>query len=126
MTRALPKLPWALLAAVCLALAAAACLLLAAGGARGEDRFAVVIGNDAGEGGEVQLRYAETDAARVASVLQEVGGVRPENLVLLRGQDAGTVRRTLIAVNDRVRAAGGQGAVVPPGCEGSQWSFVKR
>src|SRR5207244_12113838 len=44
----------------------------------------------------------------VAAMRQEVGGVRPENLGLLRGQDAGTVRRTLIAVNDRVRAAGRQ------------------
>lgn len=78
----------------------------------GAERFAVVVGNDAGEGGEVQLRYAESDAARLAAVLQEVGGVRPENLVLLRGQDAGTVRRTLIAVNDRVRAAGGQAVLI--------------
>jgi Caspase domain len=72
------------------------------------ERFAVVVGNDLGQPPDVALRYAEADAARVAAMLQEVGGVRPENLVLLRGQDAGTVRRTLIAVNDRVRAAGGQ------------------
>src|SRR6266404_2056142 len=72
------------------------------------ERFAVVVGNDEGRPPDVTLSYAETDAARVAAMLQEVGGVRPENLVLLRGQDAGTVRRTLIAVNDRVRAAGRQ------------------
>ena len=48
----------------------------------------------------------EMDAARVASVLQEVGGVRPENTVLLQGKDADTVRRALIAVNERVRTAG--------------------
>jgi hypothetical protein len=48
----------------------------------------------------------------MAEVLHEVGGVRPENVTLLRGQDAGTVRRTLIAVNDRVRAAGAQTVLV--------------
>lgn len=76
------------------------------------ERFAVVVGNDLGLPPDAPLRYAETDAARVASALQEVGGVRPENLVLLRGQDAGTVRRTLIAVNDRVRAAGRQSVLI--------------
>jgi hypothetical protein len=70
-------------------------------------RFAVVVGNDQGDPADGPLRYAEADAARVASVLQEVGGVRPENLILLRGQDAEAARRTLIAVNDRVRASGG-------------------
>ena len=70
------------------------------------DRFAVVVGNDQGQPPDAALAYAEADAARMAAMLQEVGGVRPENLVLLRGQDAGTVRRTLIAVNDRVRSAG--------------------
>src|SRR2546428_352434 len=76
------------------------------------ERFAVVVGNDQGQPPDLPLKYAETDAARVASMLQEVGGVRPENLVLLRGQDAGTVRSTLIAVNDRVRAAGDQGMLI--------------
>ena len=97
------------------ALAALGALVVAVTPAAGRaeaERFAVVVGNDAGAGGEVQLRYAEADAARLAAVLQDVGGVRPENLVLLRGQDAGTVRRTLIAVNDRVRAAGGQAVLI--------------
>jgi hypothetical protein len=57
------------------------------------ERYAVVVGNDVGEPPDVPLRYAEMDAARVASVLQEVGGVRPENTVLLQGKDADTVRR---------------------------------
>lgn len=87
------------------AIIAAAALLLPAGAVAQVDRFAVVIGNDAGQPGDAALRYAETDAARIASVFEEVGGVRPENLTLLRGQDAATVRRTLIAVNDRIRAS---------------------
>ncbi len=92
-----------------LALAAALALLLGAHAAHAQlERFALVVGNDTGRDGDAQLAYAETDASRVATVLEEVGGVRPENLVLLRGQDAATVRRTLIAINDRLRAASGQ------------------
>ncbi|MCA1827386.1 MAG: caspase family protein [Myxococcales bacterium] len=76
------------------------------------ERFAVVVGNDLGQPPDAALAYAETDAARMAGVLQEVGGVRPENLVLLRGQDAATVRRTLIAVNERVRTSSQQTVLV--------------
>lgn len=76
------------------------------------ERYAVVIGNDTGSPPDVGLAYAEADAARMASVLQEVGGVRPENLVLLRGQDAATVRRTLIAVNERVRTSARQTVLI--------------
>ncbi len=93
------------------ALIALAALLPAAAAAQVE-RFAVVVGNDVGQPPDVALSYAETDASRVASVLQEVGGVRPENLIELRGQDAATVRRTLIAVNERVRTAGRQTVLV--------------
>jgi hypothetical protein len=76
------------------------------------ERFAVVVGNDQGQPPDVDLSYSEIDAARVGAMLQEVGGVRPENLVLLRGQDAGIVRGALIAVNDRVRAAGRQAMLI--------------
>ncbi len=76
------------------------------------ERFAVVVGNDLGQPPDAALSYAESDASRVAAVLQEVGGVRPENLVLLRGQDSATVRRSLIAVNDRVRTAHGQTVLI--------------
>ena len=76
------------------------------------ERYAVVVGNDAGQPPDALLSYAESDAARMAGVLQEVGGVRPENLVLLRGQDAATVRRTLIAVNERVRTSSRQTVLI--------------
>lgn len=88
------------------ALTTALLLLLPAAASAQVERFAVVVGNDLGESPDVPLRYAEMDAARMASVLQEVGGVRPENVVLLQGKDADTVRRALIAVNERVRTAG--------------------
>jgi hypothetical protein len=93
------------------ALIAAALALSPALAAGQVERFAVVVGNDLGQPPDVPLRWAESDAARVAGVLQEVGGVPPQNLVLLRGRDAEGVRRALIAVNERVRAAG-QGTVL--------------
>ena len=92
----------------CQALTAALLLLLPGAASAQVERFAVVVGNDLGDPPDVPLRYAEMDAARMASVLQEVGGVRPENVVLLQGKDADTVRRALIAVNERVRSAGRQ------------------
>jgi len=85
------------------ALIGAALLVLPALGAAQVERFAVVVGNDEGQAPQLPLRWAEADAGRVAGVLQDVGGVRPENLVLLRGRDADTVRRALIAVNQRIR-----------------------
>ncbi|WP_437503149.1 caspase family protein [Sorangium sp. So ce1099] len=90
------------------ALAAAACGLVVASAAPAEarvERFAVLIGNNAGEKGEVELRYAEDDAAKMYDVLKDLGGFPPANLVLLRSEGADTVRRTLITMNDRVRTA---------------------
>jgi hypothetical protein len=84
----------------------AAAIVLPALAAAQVERFAVVLGNDAGQPPDLPLRWAEADATRVAAVLQEVGGVRPENMVVLRGLPADAARRALIAVNDRIRDAG--------------------
>jgi hypothetical protein len=40
----------------------------------------------------------------MADVLGEVGNFAPENVILLTGKDASSVRRTLVALNDRIRA----------------------
>jgi hypothetical protein len=69
-------------------------------------RFAVIIGNNQGQGDDVRLRYAESDAAKVQTVLRDLGGFQPADIVLLRGEDANTLRSTLITVNDRIRAIG--------------------
>jgi hypothetical protein len=94
-----------------LALAVLAVLaVLAAGEARADvERYALLIGNNAGDHDEQRLRYAEDDARRVHEVLRELGGFRPENMLLLHGEDADTVRRALISLNDRIRtqSAGG-------------------
>lgn len=73
-------------------------------------RYAMIIGNDAGDSDEQRLRYAEDDAQRMYDVLRELGGFRPENMLMLRSEDAETVRRSLIALNDRIRTHTASGA----------------
>ena len=67
-------------------------------------RYAVVLGNDEGAADEQTLRYAEDDAAKLFDVLTKLGRFAPENAILLQGESPDTVRRVLIAVNDRIRA----------------------
>jgi uncharacterized caspase-like protein len=89
-----------------LAIGAAAVAVAAAlpGVARADAaRYAVVIGNNQGDRGEVVLRYAERDAERFAGVLVDVGGFSAQNVVTLLSSDADAVRSALIAVNDRIR-----------------------
>jgi hypothetical protein len=77
---------------------------LIAGPVRAEvQRFAVIVGNDIGHADDAPLAYAESDADKVYGVLRDLGGFQPIDMVLLKGQDSATVRRTLIAMNDRIR-----------------------
>lgn len=66
-------------------------------------RFAVVLGNNAGRPHEQTLEFAERDASRMADVLTSVGGVRPEQLVLAQGATAQSARQALITTNERIR-----------------------
>jgi hypothetical protein len=68
-------------------------------------RFAVIVGDNRGDGDDSTLRYSETDASKLYDVLKDLGGFDPANMVLLLGESAPTISRTLISVNDRVRAA---------------------
>jgi hypothetical protein len=68
------------------------------------ERYAVIIGENQGAADDVLLHHAETDAARVRDVLQELGGFSSEHSMYLVNVDAASVRRTLIEVNDRIRA----------------------
>lgn len=71
--------------------------------ARADTRFSIVIGNDRGRATEGELRWAEDDARKFHALLRELGAVHAENALLLIGEDAETVRRTIVAVNDRIR-----------------------
>jgi hypothetical protein len=77
------------------------------------ERFAVLIGNNVGDEGDVPLTYAERDAERMANVLQQLGGFPAQNVVTLSGRTADQVRGALIATNQRVRAAASKDGVQP-------------
>jgi len=86
-------------------LLAAALLLLPSTAVAGVQRFALIVGNNQGHAPDLELRYAETDAGKVAQVLRDLGGFQPADTVILRAEDAQTVRSSLISLNDRIRAA---------------------
>ena len=65
-------------------------------------RVAVIVGNNAGNGQQPPLRYAEIDAAKVARVLTELGGVAKRDLFLLRGGGSRALRETLADATRRV------------------------
>jgi hypothetical protein len=67
--------------------------------------FVVAIGNDDGREGEVGLRYAESDAAKIADVFRDLGGVPSSQIVVLKGEDADTARKEIVAINERIRLA---------------------
>lgn len=67
-------------------------------------RFAVLVGNNDGSGGDARLRYAESDASKVYTVLRDLGGFHPANMVLLKGENPAEFRSTLISINDRIRS----------------------
>ncbi|HEX7478472.1 MAG TPA: hypothetical protein VF331_11740 [Polyangiales bacterium] len=60
----------------------------------------MLVANEQGAADEPLLHYAQTDATRVYDVLRDLGEFAPANM-LLRNEDADTVRSTLIAVNDQ-------------------------
>lgn len=68
-------------------------------------RYAILIGNNVGDARDTPLRYAEDDADKLRDVLQELGDFPPENVALLQGRDARTIRRSIIVFNDRIRAS---------------------
>ncbi|HLV60131.1 MAG TPA: caspase family protein, partial [Fredinandcohnia sp.] len=85
------------------ALVGALALMLLAAPAEAARRHAVVIGANVGGPHHEPLRYAETDAARMAAVLRDVGGFAPGDVVLLTRTDASSVRQALIELNARIR-----------------------
>jgi caspase domain-containing protein len=72
------------------------------------NRFAVIVGDNRGDRDEVVLRYAESDAERVATVLRTLGGFPPENVIVLLGQSASDVERVLGVVSSRAGKYEGQ------------------
>jgi caspase domain-containing protein len=93
-------------ALVARAVIALAALFALAGEARAATRYAIVVGENDGDKQEKVLRYAESDAKRVAEVLRSVGGFHPEDVIVLTDVSAEDVRRALIETNARIRTSG--------------------
>lgn len=67
-------------------------------------RVAVVVGNNAGGGAQIPLRYAEIDAGKVSRVLVELGGVEPADLFLLQGKQLPALEDTLRRAKAKITA----------------------
>ncbi len=73
---------------------------------------AIVVGNDVGAPSEPVLRYAETDAARIADVLETLGTFTPARTHLLRGRSAAEVRRAIADAEAELAREGGDGLLL--------------
>ena len=71
-------------------------------------RFAVVAGSNEGQRWEAVLRFAESDARRFATVLEELGGVPAENIRLLRGEGVDDFRRAVREVEREIASQPGE------------------
>jgi hypothetical protein len=85
--------------------------VLAAGAAQAQPlhRFALFVGNNAGGEGTQPLRYAGEDARRLHDVFSRLGGVRPEDALLLLDQGADDVLTALGELERRSRDARARG-----------------
>jgi hypothetical protein len=74
----------------------------------GVRRFGLFVGANDGGSERVQLRYAVSDAARLADVMFRVGGVAPRDAVLLRDPDRQAIESSVSDIAEAMnRARGG-------------------
>ncbi len=78
----------------------------------GAERYAILVGNNAGHGIDVPLRYAETDADRVASTLVELGGFATARVTVLRSPNVAQVEETFASVGRAIERAHDGNAMV--------------
>ena len=65
-------------------------------------RVAIIVGNNAGGASMPPLRFAESDAGKMARVLVELGDVQPDDILLLQGRKAADVERAIADAKDRI------------------------
>lgn len=66
-------------------------------------RFATLIGNNRGLHEEVELRYAEQDAKRLATILKDLGEVPPSQLDMLIDQDLASIQKAMADMEARIQ-----------------------
>jgi hypothetical protein len=111
LSRARPRRRAPTLRPVAVALACLFCWLWLGGAARAE-RVALLVGNDDGYGPDVRLRYAESDAARLARLLSRLGGFTPEATFVQLGANAAELKRALDQLAARLRTTPGEHVVL--------------
>lgn len=79
--------------------------------AQAEQRYALVIGSNAGWSQDRPLRYAENDAEQVRDVLISLGGFAADHVALLRDPDTAEVRGRLRTL-DRTAGHSGEDSLV--------------
>jgi len=72
-------------------------------------RFSLIAGANDGGGDRVRLRYAGSDAASMAKVLSELGGVAAGDQLLLLDPDRAALQHGLAAMTERLQAARAEG-----------------
>jgi hypothetical protein len=74
-------------------------------------RFALAVGANDGGAARARLRYAGADAERLLQVMRQLGGVAPEDAVLLQEPGEAALRSALADLQARVTRARGAGRV---------------
>ncbi|MCA9491453.1 MAG: caspase family protein [Myxococcales bacterium] len=69
-----------------------------------EIRFGVFVGNDEGQPGDVELIFAEADAAKMRDLFVEYGGMKAGDAALLQGRTAGAVEHELNRISSQIRS----------------------
>ncbi len=78
------------------------CMVLASSAFAESKRIAIIVGNNAGSGELPPLRYAESDAGKMARVLVELGDVALDDVLLLQGRKVSDVERAISDARERV------------------------
>ncbi len=84
-------------------------LMLASPAHAGVRRFAVLVGNNEGSPGMHMLYFAEDDAIKMRSVLENAGGYRPEDITVLLNQRRNDVQQAMIDVRADIERAKANG-----------------
>lgn len=77
-------------------------VLLASAAFADTRRVAIVVGNNAGGPSMPPLRFAESDAGKMARVLVELGDVNSDDVLLLQGRKAADVEQAIADARDRI------------------------
>ena len=68
-------------------------------------RYAMVVGSNDGGPDRVQLRYAHSDAVAMGDVLVDLGGVAPQNRIMLSDPDRAELTRAFTVMQQRLEAS---------------------